>query len=242
MTLFELLASADKYDIIVEDEVRSFYSLQFSKSSMSVYVTVIKDDKIFNKMIITGSAEELQFHGLVLKDKETGNVIELKEISFNDDGNMYKSTDYKLVQQAMDQFNIMQSIKNARSLLYPSTTKCSWVGGETDYSVKSKVYAKCMERPLSKKGAADLLTRINEKRFESFTHMQLMTLKELQAHPEYLSKECSILKETYQAAAFLYAYRISCINVGDDSIFPVMISDEFWVVKEAEVGSVSTVF
>lgn len=237
MTLIDLLTKyADEYDIVVNGYARPFSALQFSRSSMTVYLPVVDGENIYNQTVVTGDGGILKFHGLDLKKKNTGESLRVDKVVFNDEGHVQQSVTLEALASAMNVYEVNCSLQSVRKVLFnrePSNLK--WSGGNKDYSQNYVVVPRCEYKPLSKNQAVMLLNAISSGKFDRLSDMQLRTLTFMKEHPEVLQEgwedAANLPLYIYKSVSLIYLYRVSCM-FSKTVEYPVMVSDTFWIVEE----------
>lgn len=226
-----------EYDLVVDGQTKPFEALQFSRSSMSVYLPIVNENsEIYNHLVVTGEGGVLKWHPLELRKKDGSETIKVSNVSFNDEGEFQRKLPLETLGAAVTAFNINSSLLTLRKVLFngePSNLK--WVGGNHDYSKNYVVVLRCEHSPLSKKQAMLLLKSIANGTCENLNEMQMMVLQCLQKNPEILKEDWVGAKDLtaniYKSAAIIYLYRASCM-VSKTVEFPVMINDTCIIAEE----------
>lgn len=245
MTLCEfLLECKNGYDLEVEGKVRPFSSLQFSQSSMSVYVPVVKDDTIHNHMLITCENGVMRFDGVTLRNKVTGEPTYVKNLVFNDEGAFAESKTMETLWHWKLMQDVYNSVRTIRSVLYPSDSKLTWTGGSHDYAAGYLVIPKYDVRALTKKSACCFMSKLQAGKLENLSVVETEVWKYLRTYPRVLQKQYEVDEITdlteviYSCAARLYLYRVSCM-FSKTIEFPVIVNENFRIVEEGSKAAVS---
>ncbi len=247
MTLCEFLFEyKNGYDLEIEGDVRPFSSLQFSQSSMSVYVPVIRDDTIRNHMLITCENDVMRFDGVTLRNKTTGEQMYVKNLVFNDEGAFAESKTMETLWNWKLMQDVCNSVKTIRSVMYPSDSKLTWAGGSHDYGTGYRVIPKYDVRALTKKSACFFLSKLQDGKLENLNVVDAAVLQYLQKYPQVLQKQyeveeaTNLLEVIYNCAARMYLYRVSCM-FSKTIEFPVIVNENFRIVEEGSKTAASDV-
>lgn len=155
-----------------------FSKIQFSKGTMSCYCKIVKDNKVFNKMLITVDCSNIVMNSFFFatpRDYDFSNsscdfkkTMEFKGISYNVweaksllvyENNVCLS--YSMINKAVNMLERYRAVRATVNDIYskfmPESDKMEWVGGNNDYTPKYYVFLNSSGKKFTATARKDVL-------------------------------------------------------------------------------------